>query len=262
MESKFSFKDFENVRLKATYIMEIGGRTFLPGETIARFDNIQIAGLDEISEHVSANGGFDNRARVFWDTKREIRLSFSQGVFSKVQFALLNNSRMITLDGNEKIEISQTETKESDENGLIELKFIPSKRLFVYDEATGDKIEDFELEENKITLKEPFKTVVVDYVHDYYNGAKVYKFGQNLFNGFVELEGTTRVKDDTTGRVVTGLIKIPHLKLMSDLSIRLGAQANPIVANFVGVCEPVGSRGNTYISEFYLLGEDINSDLD
>jgi hypothetical protein len=39
-----SFKDFESVRLKATYNIEIGDRTIVPGETIAYFDQIQIAG--------------------------------------------------------------------------------------------------------------------------------------------------------------------------------------------------------------------------
>ena len=50
-----------------------------------------------------------------------------------------------------------------------------------------------------------------------------------MFNGFLELEGKTRVKDDTSGLITTGIIKIPKLKLMSGLSIRLGAQANPVV---------------------------------
>ena len=48
---------------------------------------------------------------------------------------------------------------------------------------------------------------------------------------------------------------------MSDLSIRLGAQATPIVGNFVAEGTPVGSRGNTYVSEFFILGDDIESDL-
>lgn len=48
---------------------------------------------------------------------------------------------------------------------------------------------------------------------------------------------------------------------MSDLSIRLGTQASPITANFNAVGVPVGSRGDSYVSEFYLLGDDIDSDL-
>ena len=48
---------------------------------------------------------------------------------------------------------------------------------------------------------------------------------------------------------------------MSDLSIRLGAQANPVVGNFKAIGVPVGSRGNSYVSEFYFLSNDIDSDF-
>jgi hypothetical protein len=36
-----------------------------------------------------------------------------------------------------------------------------------------------------------------------------------------------RVKDDVTGKVTTGIINIPKLRLMSDLSIRVGSDAIP-----------------------------------
>ena len=82
-----------------------------------------------------------------------------------------------------------------------------------------------------------------------------------MLTGFVELEGITRVKDDTTGQIVTGILRIPRLRLMSDLSIRLGAQANPVAANFKAVGVPVGSRGTSHIVEFYYLEDDIQADL-
>jgi hypothetical protein len=50
----------------------------------------------------------------------------------------------------------------------------------------------------------------------------VAEIGRRAFNGFLELEGKTRVKDDTSGQITTGIIKIPQLKLMSGLSIKLG----------------------------------------
>ena len=48
---------------------------------------------------------------------------------------------------------------------------------------------------------------------------------------------------------------------MSNLSIRLGANAVPMVGTFSGTAVPVGSRGSTYITEFYILSDDIDSDL-
>ena len=256
-----SFKDFESVRLKATYNMKIGDREILPGETIAFFDKVQIAGLNEIVSRVAARGGFDNRARVYWDTTQEIQLRFAQGVFSKDQFALMANSKLLTKKDNEVIDITFREKLESDENGAIQCKYTPVHNIFVYDMETGKKL-NFTQDENVLTIEDEFKSVIVDYQFEYTNGVTSVFIGRQLIQGFIELEGLTRVKDDVTGHIVTGLIRIPKLRLMSDLSIRLGAQANPIVSSFSGVGVPVGSKGyTTYVCEFHYLSDDIESDL-
>lgn len=260
MENQFSFKNFENVRLKATYNMEIGNRTIDVGETIVMFDKVQIAGLNEITNRVSANGGFDNRARVFWETANEQRITFSQGVFNKVEFELLSNSRLIEKSNNQFILLTAREVAESNEDKQFTLKNEPVKNLFVYKAADGSKLE-YTVNNKVVTINDKFVDVIVDYQYAYTKDTSIYLLGQKYLNGFLELEGITRVKDDVTGQVVTGILRIPHLKLMSDLSIRLGAQANPVVANFSAIGVPVGARGNTYISEFYLLSDDIQSDL-
>lgn len=261
MENMFSFKDLEKVRIKATYNMKIGDREILEGETIALFDKIQISNFKEISSKVSANGGFDNRARVFWNTTEKVQLNFAQGVFSKEQFSLMINARMIGPTNSQSVLITEQEELESNEEGKFELKYKPVKDLFIYNKETGSKISEYTINEKEIILEAPFTDVIVTYVYEYKNSNIEYLIGQNVLTGFVELEGRTRIKDDTTGQVVTGILKIPHLRLMSDLSIRLGAQATPMVGNFVAEGIPVGSRGNTYVSEFFILGDDIESDL-
>lgn len=261
MENRFSFKEFEKVRLKAIYEIKIGDRLIEPGETIAVFDKIQIARINEEISRVSANGGFDNRPRVIWESVRDETLNFSQGVFSSTQFALMANSHMVELKENESISITKEEVLESDENGIVTLAQTPSDTVWIYNKQTGEKITSYTLENKTINIATPFLDVVVIYSYDYIDGAKVYELGQQLITGFVALEGQTRVKDDITGQITTGILKIPKLKLMSNLSITLGAQANPVVGNFSAVAVPVGSRGNTYISEFYLLNSDIDSDL-
>lgn len=57
MSNQFGFKDFETVRLKATYNMKVGDRTFDPGEPIVTFESVQIARIAEEMTRVSANGG-------------------------------------------------------------------------------------------------------------------------------------------------------------------------------------------------------------
>ena len=256
----FSFKDLEKVSLKATSNIEIGNKQFVPGETLAYFDKIQIATLDEQRDVRVAEGGYENQPRVFWETTKDLKLRFIQGVFSEEHFALLTNAKLIEQVG-VPILISEQEDKETNELGVITLKHVPVRDIFVYNKNTGSKITNYTIDGATLTFETPFLEVLVRYTFNYTNTVYDYKIGRRLVNGFVELEGRTRIKDDVSGRVVTGIIKIPKMKLLSELSIKLGEQANPIVGRFDALCVPVGSRGNTYVTDFVILGDDIDSDL-
>jgi hypothetical protein len=256
----FSFKDLEKVSLKATSNIEIGNKQFVPGETLAYFDKIQIATLDEQRDVRVAEGGYENQPRVFWETTKDLKLRFTQGVFSEEHFALLTNAKLIEQIG-VPISITEQEDKETDEEGNLTLKHEPVGEIFIYNKNTGNRITDFTIDGTNLSLEVPFLEVLIRYTFNYTNTVYDYKIGRRLVNGFVELEGRTRIKDDVSGRVVTGIIKIPKMKLLSELSIKLGEQANPIVGRFDALCVPVGSRGNTYVTDFVILGDDIDSDL-
>ena len=256
-----SFKDFESVRLKATYNIEIGNRTIEPGETIAYFDKIQISGLSEVRDYITAHGGYEDRTRVIWDRTKELQLTFNRGVFTKEQMALWTNAQLVETNPTDVIKTPMREYLETNANCVATCKYVPVHDIYVYDKATGAKLQ-FTLDGKEITIaNKPFLEIIVDYDFDYNGGGQLIKIGKRLLTGFVELEGITRVKDDTTGQVVTGIIRIPHLRLMSDLSIRLGVQANPVSANFKAVGVPVGSRGDTRVVEFYFLEDDIQADF-
>lgn len=257
----FSFKELYDVYLKATYPIDIKGISFEPGETIAKFDKISVAGLAENVNRSTANGGWDNREFIHWESTKEMNLQFSQGVFSKIHFALLTNSKLFDINKNSPILITKTEEKESNENGVILLTETPKEKIFIYDKDSHSKIIEYQIDGNQITLSTPYTEVIVEYQYEYTNGGQSLKIGQGLIPGYLELEGRTRLKDDTTGQVVTGLIRIPKLKLMSDLSIRLGTYANPVAANFKAVGIPVGSKGDSHVVEFLLLNNDIDSDF-
>ena len=261
MDTNFvSFKTLEDVKLKATYSMRIGDTSFSEGETIAAFDKIQISGLTELKDYVAARGGFDNRGLVFWETTKQLNLTFSQGVFSKTQFSLLTNGKMTSIVQEDPILITYTEESESNENKIINTKYTPYDQIFVYNKQTGQKIS-YTKENGNIMIDDKFLDVIITYRYNYTAGGTCIKIGQSLLNGFVELEGKTRVKDDTSGLITTGIIRIPKLKLMSGLSIRLGTQANPVVANFSAVGVPTDSRKSSYVAEFIFLNNDIDSDM-
>lgn len=70
--NNFGFKELYDVSLKTTYPIELEGRIIETGETIAVFDKIQLATLNEKKNIASAKGGYDNRALVFWEETNEI----------------------------------------------------------------------------------------------------------------------------------------------------------------------------------------------
>jgi hypothetical protein len=154
MTNDFSFKELYEVSLKTTYSIEVGGRTIEPGETVALFDNIQVANFQEIKSFASANGGFDNRVQVFWDSTKEVKISFTQGIFSKTQLALMTNAKLAKSTGNEVITLSAREVYESDGTGEIATNKNLREPIFIYDSATGEKIKDWTRTGNTIYLTE------------------------------------------------------------------------------------------------------------
>lgn len=251
----FSFKDLYGIKLKATYNMEINGQMIEENETIAFFDSIQIADIKETVKRTTVRGGFDNYRHVFWESTDKININFTKGTLSKTQFAFLSNSNIFELDKGKEIAIDYREQTESNANGIITLKYRPANFLFCYDLETGQKISWSLISENQLQISENFKEVIVDYQRLVKTGGSGIVLGENAIKGFLSLEAKTKIKDDVTGQDHIGIIKIPKLKLVSDLSLRLGRNANPNVANFAIEGYPTGEKGNTRVIEFYFLDE-------
>lgn len=259
MTSEFSFKELYDVSLKATYPIEIGNRKIESGEVIAFFDKITIANMQDITSLVAARGGKNNVGHVFWETTKEINMTFAQGVFSQTQLAVLFNSKMI-----EKVEDSITITKreflESDEQKTLELKENPSSRVFVYDKETGEQVT-YQRSGKILTVNEQYHNYIIDYEYLYSGNGMLVNIGEKLLKGYVSLEGRTKIKEDITGQVKTGIVKIPKLKIVSNISMRLGKDAMPMVGNFRAIAVPTEESHNSVIVELYLLEDDIDSDM-
>lgn len=253
-------KELYDVSLKATSILEIGDRKIEVGENIAIFDKILFSTFGETKDIRTAHGGYGDRNLIYWETAKDIKFTLDQGVFSKTQMALMTNTKLLVPKGNTIITLSRREKIETDENGVAATKYKMREPIFVYDEL-GARITDAVCGDTTITISEPYKTLIVDYQYDYDNGYTSFVFGQNLTNKYLSLEGKTRVKDDATGQVTTGVIKIPKLRLLSNLSMRLGDNVAPITNQLNGVALPVGERGHEVIMEMAILCDDIDSDI-
>lgn len=261
MTNELNFKELYEVSLKATYPIEVGGNTIEVGETIASFDKILIANFQEIKKTVRARGGKSNSSLIFWDTTEEVKISFSQGVFSKTQMALMANSELIENLGEEIIPINKREEFESDENCQITIEHNLLDPIFIYDINTGKKIKDWTRNNNTITLSTPYKAVVIDYWYGYTNGCITLNIGKALTNGFLTFIGKMKVKDDITGKVKTGILHIPKLKLMSDLSMKVGSDAIPQVGILDAIAIPEVGKGQQKVMEIMFLNDDIDADM-
>ena len=259
MNNELGMKELYDVVLKATYPIEVGGKSFDKGEILARFDKIQLANFSEKKEFLAARGGYENAPRIWWEETKEIAVNITQGIFSASQLAIIGNALLSQND--EVLPITNREFLDSDENGQIILKQAPLDSIFVYDKQTGNKISVLQKEENVLTIEKPYQEVIVDYTYNYCGGSRMITIGKTLTNGYLSLEGKTRVKDDITGHVRTGIIKIPKLKLMSDLSIRLGSDAIPQVGRLNAIAVPDGTKGNKKVMEIIFLNDDIDSDM-
>lgn len=262
MEHEFSMKELYDVFLKTTYPIEIAGKQLEAGETLCVFDKVQISNFNEIKNRITAHGGFADRDHVFWEDTRGIDITLSQGIFNTLQFGLLCNAKMIYQKEGGVIKISKQEEVESNEQGIIIFSEEPVDEFFIYNEKTGEKITDYKVIDGKnVLIDKPYTLVILNYKYIYSGGSQILTVGRRMIEGFLRLEGKTRVKDDISGKVRTGIFEVPKLKLMSDLSMRLGKNANPVVGNFSFRALPDDKGPNAKVMNLYFLNDDIDSDM-
>lgn len=258
---EFGLTELYEVIIRTTYPIEVSGKTLETGEIIAAFDKIQIANLQEVKSSVAARGGWDNRGLVYWDSTREVRISFTQGIFSQAQLALMTATKLLSPDQGTVLTLTKRETVESDDNGILELSKPAIAPIFVYKVSTGEKLSYTQTDSTHLHIDTNLTDCVIDYSYQYTNKFKSLVVGQALTTGYLTLEGKTRIKDDITGQTHTGILYIPKLKLTSDLSMRLGQNANPQVGRLDAIAVPTGDRRNTEVMHLILLDDDIDSDM-
>ena len=261
MDNQFGMQELYSVQLKATYPIEVNGKSIAAGEVVAAFDKIMMSKFDEINRQVAAQGGYFNRKLVVFTRTEGVNLAFTQGVFSKSQFGLMNNSKLLKLNTEDKkFVISQRDELETDEDGIIELTHIPNGNwIFIYVKETGEKLTGAQrLDRTHIQTPLVYTDVIVDYTYEYNNTVTTAVIGDPFMEGYLSLEGRTRFKDDITGETHTAIIKIPKLKITSSLNLTLGENAQPIVGVFEGVALPIGRSHELDAIEIFFLEDDID----
>lgn len=257
MDNFSGIKELYDVSIRLNSPLEFNGRKFNTNETLLLFETAEIADITERKSSVQARGGYHNNALINWETDKEMNFAISHGVLSPVSWALLSNSK-IEMPKTKSVSYNEiVHTIEDNDHCYVDLKYKPNhcncimgaqgnpfneplpmgrrpelmlkplppsreKFIFVYDQETGQRIDDFEIYENRLLFKRPYRKVYVDYTFEYEDKIKVIKVGDRLFNGFLSLTGKMSVKDEISGEVTTAILEIPKIKLSSNLSMRLG----------------------------------------
>lgn len=257
MDNFSGIKELYDVSIRLNSPLEFNGRKFNINETLLLFKTAEIADITERKSSVQARGGYHNNALINWETDKEMNFAISHGVLSPISWALLSNSK-IEMPKTKSVSYNEiVYTIEDNDYCYVDLKYKPNhcncimgaqgnpcneplpmgrrpelmlkplppsreKFIFVYDQETGRRIDDFEIYENRLFFKRPYRKVYVDYTFEYEDKIKVIKVGDRLFNGFLSLAGKMSVKDEMSGEVTTAILEIPKIKLSSNLSLRLG----------------------------------------
>lgn len=253
----YGIKELYSVALKATFNIEIGGKTYEPGEVILRFDKLQVAHISEDRTSRSATGGHNNQTLITWDNTKDAQFTCSQGVLSKTCLAILSNSQVTKKFEGENISVPVIGEEIVPENGIVTLKHKPNGTGFIYDKESGEKLYGGLTE----LTYQALKPVIADYNYDYSNGGDTLEIGHRLFNGYIALEGKMRLKDDSDGHDKTAIVTIPRIRITSSLAMRLGKNADPMVGNFSFIGYPVGMRGAEQVMSIQILNDDIDSDF-
>ena len=122
-----------------------------------------------------------------------MRLNFSQGVFSRDQFALLLNSRILVPAANSTYAVSEYEVLEVDENLKITLsrQNVETTTLFIYNKEPGNSLENhWTIVGSTVTFDNTvaaFTEVICTYEWNCAAAAQIVKVGSELLKGYVSL---------------------------------------------------------------------------
>ena len=288
VDEYFGVKELYEVMLKAKVPMQFGSRYLEEGEPVLYFEKVNMAMLTEQSAPIMARGGWANLPHVIWEDRSEVQFSLTEGVMSKISMGILFSANVTDKPYGESILVPRREGPyDLDSDHQLFLDNWPvgvdKKKTFIY-EYTRDvaqkkvygkrihgKMDPFDptlerpcvqvYEDKELTkLADSTKQYIVDYYYEYENEALIYNIQKERFNGLFTLEGKFYTKDENDGINYTNLIYMPKVRVMSDISLRLGERADPTVAvfNIIGMPENTISNKKGLILEVTSLSNDID----
>lgn len=289
IDQYFGIKELYEVVLKAAQPMTFGARQLEIGEPVLYFENINMSMLTEQNSPIMARGGWGNMPRVIWEDRSEVQFSLTEGIMSSISMGILLSANVSQASPG-SLEIQKREGPyELDNDNCLYLKHwpieYPKKKTFIYEfnrdvaqkKVYGKRITNrldpfqpnkmrpcLQVYEDKelTTLADPNKEYIVDYYFTYDNDALVYLIHKERFNGLFTLEGKFYSKDENDGLNYTNIIYMPKVRVVSDISLRLGERADPTVSTFHIIGLPASTvESNNLIVKVIRLNSDIDGEI-
>lgn len=255
----YGFKELYDLNFKTLQPITLNGRQYESGETVMTFDKMEYMSVEEDKNTDVIKGGQHNIERLYWEESKQYFLEFYNGVFSKEQLAFFNNANIS--EANNTLYLTKKIETESDENcivHLVNIQLSKLRNLYIYSRDTKKKIK-YIIEHDNIVIDTPYLDVIVLFEYPYIGNYTTIKSGINLYNTYFSLEAKTRVKNDSDGKVVTGILRIPKIRFDSGFKFQLGDGATPQRLSFSAVGVPK-SKGES-LMEFLILEDDIDADI-
>lgn len=243
---EMGIKDLEHVVLKARDHITLGDRSYVPGEPILYFENIQIALLSENTRMVAAQGGYLNQPRVIWEDRDNTTFQFSNGTLNQLSLNMLLEANMLH---EMEVFVPHHDIYELDEEGKIWLPYEINKTrkrfysLFERDNLQNKikPISEEIIDGQTLVTFDPIyenKTIVADYYFIPKKGAITYTMDRERKPNLYTLEATFYLKDENEGLLHTGILEMPKVYIMSNINLRMGERADPTVGTFRIVAMP------------------------
>ena len=238
--------------------------------------------------------------RVIWDERSEVQFQMVEGVMSSVGMSILLSSNVLSERDKQPLYIHMKEgpilatSFPKEINGVekevpcVNLKYkpvlYPDKKIFIFDydrntiqeklygkyEPKPDPYDNTQIiprleiykDKNCEIPAENGSNYVIDYYYKYEDDALIYCVNKERFNGLFTLEAKFYSKDENEGQNFTNVLFMPKVRIVSNISLRLGERADPTVSTFniIGLPETVGDQKNL-IMEITRLGQDIDADI-
>ena len=293
----FGHKELYEVVLRAKVPMQFGNRYIESQEPVLYFNNVNMSLLTEQDRPVFARGGWGNMPRVVWDERSEVQFQMIEGVMSSVGMSILLGANVLARQEDKPLYIHMKEgPMECSMNNVVQLKHwpagMPEHKAFIFEYARDaiqqkmygkfyisnsdqQKLSNEEItmndilprlaiykDKNCLEAAENDRKYVIDYYYKYEDEALSYLLERERFNGLFTLEAKFYSQDENEGNRYTNILYMPKVRIVSNISLRLGERADPTVSTFniIGMPETVGEYKNLIV-DITRLGQDIDADI-